>query len=153
MQRSIMPPLLKRTSSGLVSMLHLDSLLFQFSIKDQTGCGKQIFFEPRQRAHSSPLAAGLASKLKIDFFILTVLRSTAVTGRTFPAACRGEGSIDPERKYNGHARLPGRHGYGIYLKITSRCARYPARKMARGIAQVPFLLTDKFVRQLTITFS
>ena len=27
------------------------------------------------------------------FFILTVLRSTAVSGRTFPAACRGEGSI------------------------------------------------------------
>ena len=36
---------------------------------------------------------GVGSELKIDF-ILTVLRSMAVTGRTFPAASHGEGSVD-----------------------------------------------------------
>ena len=43
---------------------------------------KQTYiFEPRQRVHARPLAAGLASEPKIAFFILTV---------NLPAASRGE---------------------------------------------------------------
>jgi len=52
----------------------------------------KFFLEPRQRANLKSI------------YRLTVLRSTAVTGRTLTAACRGEGSINDIVQFN--RRLP-----------------------------------------------
>ena len=45
-----------------------------------------------------------------SIFILSVLRSTAVTGSTFPAACRGEGSISlpPRGRHGNHSLNSGK---------------------------------------------